>query len=228
MTKRWERQLRALNDVPAPLERIRDRASRGPAGDGGIDLPPGRQRVVAGVVAFAVFAAVGAFAWRAFDLAVPSPTVGTATNDLPVLSVRFESAGFIDDAPDASHRRVDTAIVYGDAHEESFTSTTPDDAMVEWVGVDSVTQFVPGPTAESAVAISADGQDPRVLLGAPDDWPNFDRFDRIDRLPSTPGDYVLLFAADYPEGTAMTARRVTAVEPGVLQLSLIEGGELDG
>ena len=43
---------------------VRERAEHGPQRD----LPhDGRQRLVAGLVAFAVFAAAGAFAWRAFD-----------------------------------------------------------------------------------------------------------------------------------------------------------------
>jgi hypothetical protein len=221
MTKRWEQSLRTLNDVPAPLDRIRDRASAGPRGGPEFEPPPRRQRVVAGVVAFAVFAAVGVFAWRAFD-PTSSQTIGVPTGNLPTLSVKLQSAGFIDSAPDSSTLRVDTVIDYGDAHEESFTSTIPDGAIVDWVGVDSVTPFVPGPTVGSTVSITADGYDARVLVGAPQDWPNFGRFDRIDRLPMTPGDYVLLFEADYPEGTAMTARRVQVVEPGVLQLSLME------
>ena len=121
---------------------------------------------------------------------------------------------------DGMTRRVDTVIDYGDAHEENFTSTTPDGAVVEtrWVGVDDLTRFVPGPTAGSGVTIEADGDDPRVLIGPPDAWPDIGRFERIDRLPTTPGDYVLIFQADYPEGTASTARRVEIVEPGVLQL----------
>ena len=66
------------------------------------------------------------------------------------------------------------------------------------------------------------------MIGTPEDWPSFDSFERIDRLPSTPGEYVLLFEADYPEGTAMTARLVQVVEAGALQLVLTEGGEVDG
>jgi Tol biopolymer transport system component len=221
MTKRWERALRTLNDVPAPVERIRYKAGAGTGEGPEFDSPPRRQRVVAGVVAFAVFVTVGVFAWRVFDTK-SSPTVGGPTGNLPVLSVKLQSFGLIDSAPDSSTLRVDTIIDYGDAHEESFTSTIPDGAHVDWVGVDALTPFVPGPTVGSAVSITSNGFDSRVLLGSLWDWPNFGRFERIDQLPSTPGDYVLLFEADYPEGTAMTARRVQVVEPGVLQLALIE------
>jgi Immunoglobulin-like domain of bacterial spore germination len=225
MTRRWERELRTLKDVPAPLERIRERAARVPAGDASIDLPPRRQRIVAGVVAFAVFAVAGAFAWRAFEVD-SAPVVSAPSNELPVLSVRLDgNVGPIDDGSDGDLRRVNTVFDYGDVHEESFTSTTPEGAIVEWISVEDLTVFTPGPATGSGVTISADGEDPRVLLGSPEDWPNFEQFERIDRLPSEPGDYMLVVEADYPEGTARTARRIHVVEPGALQLSLTEGGE---
>lgn len=68
MTKRWERELRRLDDVDAPTERIRAHAADRPTdpshGDG---LPPRRQRITAGVVAVVVFVAAGTFAWQAFQ-----------------------------------------------------------------------------------------------------------------------------------------------------------------
>lgn len=67
MTARWERQLHRLRDTPVPLERVRERAQQPPRP--GSPLPPTRERVIAGVVAIAVFVAVAAFAWRAFTTA---------------------------------------------------------------------------------------------------------------------------------------------------------------
>lgn len=66
MPKRWERELRRLENIDAPTARIRQRAAEGPTSIGREPERSGRQRVVAGVVAFAVFAAAGVFAWQAF------------------------------------------------------------------------------------------------------------------------------------------------------------------
>jgi hypothetical protein len=63
MSERWQRELGKLRVEEMP-DTVRERAERGPQRE----LPhDGRQRVVAGVVAFAVFIGAGAFAWRAFD-----------------------------------------------------------------------------------------------------------------------------------------------------------------
>jgi hypothetical protein len=67
MTARWERQLHRLREAPVPLERLRERAQQPPRP--GSPLPPTRERVIAGVVAIAVFVAVAAFGWRAFTTA---------------------------------------------------------------------------------------------------------------------------------------------------------------
>ncbi|MEX1263233.1 MAG: hypothetical protein WEE66_04735 [Actinomycetota bacterium] len=63
MTERWQKQLRKLRGIEPPADGWQRAESRAPGGDG---LPPPRQRVVAGIVAFGVFAAAGAFGWQAF------------------------------------------------------------------------------------------------------------------------------------------------------------------
>ncbi len=82
MTKRWERALRALDDVEVPADRIRERARREPSGDGPGPMRSPRQRVVAGVVAFAVFIAAGAFAWRMLQ---PTSSQVGGTNPGPLV-----------------------------------------------------------------------------------------------------------------------------------------------
>jgi hypothetical protein len=53
---------------------------RGPTGHA---PPPGRQRVLAGVVAFLLFGAAGAFAWAALRPSAPIPTGGGTGSPLP-------------------------------------------------------------------------------------------------------------------------------------------------
>ena len=81
MTARWERQLHRLREAPVPLERVRERAQQSPRP--GSPLPPTRERVIAGVVAIAVFVAVAAFAWRAFTTAGEGTTPADAPPELP-------------------------------------------------------------------------------------------------------------------------------------------------
>jgi hypothetical protein len=183
--------------------------------------PSPRRRVAAGVVAFAVFIAAGAFAWRAFDDGSAQTIAGGP--DLPTLAVRLQSAGFLPDTPpdEDPWLKVTTTIDYGDLQVVDDTSTTPD-GIVDWVAVEDLTPLAPGPVVGSPVSVSSDGSDGRVSIGTPSDWPNFDRFQRIDTLPTRPGDYVVLFEADYPQGTAMTARSVHLVEPGTVQLTIRE------
>lgn len=223
MPKRWEQELRRLGDVPAPTERIHARSTRPSEPHPSDGMPPTRQRVLAGVVAFGVFIAAGAFLVRAIDPTRPERAPGAAA-PLPTLRMTFESRGPIEDGA-GDMVRVDTMLDYGDLHEESFTSTLPPGGVVDYVSVDQLTPMFPAPTAGSAVSIGADGDDPRVLIGEPGAWPDFDRFERIDRLPAEPGRYVLIFEADYPEGVASTPRLVDLVRPGTVQIVATEGGD---
>jgi WD40-like Beta Propeller Repeat len=81
MTARWERTLHRLREVPVPLERVRERAEQPPRR--GSPLPPMRERVIAGVMALAVFAAVAAFGWRAFTKAGGETAPLNASPTLP-------------------------------------------------------------------------------------------------------------------------------------------------
>jgi hypothetical protein len=65
MPERWQRELEQLRTVGAPSS-MRTRIDAGPAGSGVPPMPGRRQRVVAGVVAFAVFGGAIALAWGAF------------------------------------------------------------------------------------------------------------------------------------------------------------------
>jgi hypothetical protein len=220
MPERWERELRKLRGVDPNEHAIRERAGRGPSSARRL---PRRNALAAGIVAGAVaIAGVALLGQLSLD---DGREIG-GTDDLPTLLVTFESNGFIADQPDEQTQRIDTTIAYGDAREESFTSITPDGAHVDYVEVERITFFVPGPTVGSPVQIDADGQDARVLIGELGDWPRFDRFTPIEQLPDEPGDYVLLFEASYPDGVARTPRLVHVVPRGVLQLDVTEGKSL--
>lgn len=221
MRERWERELRKLADMEPSEAVVRRRIAAGPRDE---RRPSGRDRVVAGVVAGIV--AVGAIA-LVVRTSPGRPSDAGGSGDLPALTVSFHDSQVVPEGPDASYRRVGTTITYGDAVDESHTSTVSENAIVDWVAAEDLTRFVPGPTVGSALRFEADGDDPRVFLGRPEDWPTFGRFERIDRLPDEPGEYVLVFAADYPEGIARTARLVELVEPGTLQLVAEQGGSLD-
>jgi hypothetical protein len=219
MPERWERELRKLGRIEPNEHVIRERAAQGPSSDRGL---PRRNALVAGIVAGAVAISGVAFLGR---LDESDREIGGEADDLPTLLVTFESNGTIGETPSDAEpiRRVDTRIAYGDTIEEDFTSTTPIGAHVDYIEVDRVTRFAPGPTVGSPVRIEADGGDPRILIAPPEDWPQFDRFTPVDALPSEPGDYVLVFEADYPEGVARTARFVRLVPQGALQLIASEG-----
>jgi hypothetical protein len=221
MPEGWEREIRKLRNVEPREHVIRDRAAHGPSPDRG---RPRRNALVAGLVAGAVAIAGVVFLGQLDD---EGREIGGGTGVLPTLLVTFESGRMIVDQPDEQIQRVNTTIVYGDAHEENFTSTISESAHVDWVGVEDLTRFVPGPTAGSQVRFEADGENARVLIGQPGDWPEFERFTEIDRLPEEPGDYVLMFEATYAEGVARTARFVRVVGPSEFQIVAEAGGGLD-
>ena len=90
MPKRWEQELRRLGDVPAPTERIHARSTRPSEPRQGDGMPPTRQRVIAGVVAFGVFIAAAAFGWQAFS-GGGSPAQPGVAHDWPVATVTLSS-----------------------------------------------------------------------------------------------------------------------------------------
>jgi PASTA domain len=80
MPERWEREIGKLGTLTAPRS-IARRVAEDPHGDG-MPPPPRRgQRMVAGVVAFAVFGAAAAFAAGAFRRETPSTIPAAGSSD---------------------------------------------------------------------------------------------------------------------------------------------------
>ena len=85
MPARWERELLRLRHAPVPLDEMRERSQQPPRL--GTSLRPARERVIAGVVGFAVFAVVVAFAWGALSTVGDEPEVGDGPPPSPVSPV---------------------------------------------------------------------------------------------------------------------------------------------
>jgi hypothetical protein len=85
MPARWERELLRLREAPVPLDGMRERSQQPPRL--GTSLRPVRERVIAGVVGFAVFVAVGAFAWGALRTFGDEPTVADGPPPTPASPV---------------------------------------------------------------------------------------------------------------------------------------------
>ena len=118
MPKRWEQELRRLGDVPAPTKRIHARSTRPSEPRQGDGMPPTRQRVIAGVVAFGVFTAAAAFGWQAFS-GGDSPVQPGVAHDWPVATVTLSSG---EAGPSA------VLSIAGRVQEGVFgTSTSPDE-----------------------------------------------------------------------------------------------------
>ena len=89
MPERWEREIEKLGTLTAPRSTPR-RVAEGPGGDGMPPAPRRGQRLVAIVVAFAVFGAAAAFAADAFrretpsiPAAAPEPSTSVSTSEGP-------------------------------------------------------------------------------------------------------------------------------------------------
>lgn len=93
MTERWEREIGKLGSVEAP-SRVRTRFEQGPVGDGGDPLPRPRQRIIVGIVAFAVFTLAIALSAGAFSGQEPAPVPGGPNtpeppfDDIAVVSIQ--------------------------------------------------------------------------------------------------------------------------------------------
>ncbi len=73
MSERWRRELEAVDEVKPTGGLVERARAEGPRHAEALALPSGRSRIIAGVTAFAVFAAAAVFLWEGFHSG-PSPT----------------------------------------------------------------------------------------------------------------------------------------------------------
>jgi hypothetical protein len=156
MPKRWERDLRRLGDVPVPTERINARAARPSDAHAGASMPPTRQRVVAGIVAFGVFIAAGTLLVRAVgpgsvDEPGRSPAAVEPASEPSLPSERdVVTVALVGDPPSIQ-------LSYGDTRVGPLTTDIIDDRVLVPIPVNTSVRVESG----AAVSWTADLLDPR-------------------------------------------------------------------
>jgi hypothetical protein len=90
MTERWQREVRKLGAVEPERDAWKRATTRAPGGDG---LPPPRQRIVAGVVAFGVFFAAASFGWLALRPAAERTPGGGTDGTEALVTLRVGTEG---------------------------------------------------------------------------------------------------------------------------------------
>lgn len=233
MTERWEQRLKTLDGVRAPAS-IQARFERGPT-DLQAPPPSTARRVVAGVVAFALFAAAGVFAWRV--LTPTGPTVGessapvvTATFDIgaPIVQGSSEEAfprgrltalgRTIQGAPNSYTWKIDGGEVNADTIVPDFTSK-------DYLQIQQGSQLEIEGTADSVTGqLQATGTFPFDLVQ------DYGTIEDPLMLDAPIGRYVLNLAPSWPEGRVNYYFPIDIVEAdpvasSALALSVVGGAE---
>jgi hypothetical protein len=157
MPERWQDELKKLRREEMP-DGVRERAEAGPRRE----LPKdGRQRLLAGVVAFAVFIAAGAFAWRAFDGATTTGTEPTPSPKVAPIDLKLDSNG---GRPKAT---LSSADVSQDGSLEGYRWCGSDDQCVsanpDYATYPPVTSYLPV-TSSVPIESTGDGQLTRLVI----------------------------------------------------------------
>jgi hypothetical protein len=204
MTERWERALKALRRAEPSADLWR-RVQEGPVGTPA--RVPGRQRLVAGGVAFAVFIAAGLFAWNAFR-----STGGTVIGDASFVSPGPDDLIVTLRAPTEPSTENDLHLPTAVFHLGGEESIVPNQGMTGWPditisGFDQPLYYlgfsVPAGTRlviqGDATSASARVRDGVALTSSTRD---LDLSDGAATLPSFPGEYVIELTGTWAEGTA--------------------------
>ena len=189
---------------------VRERMERGPRGD---RLPPRRDRVLAAVVAFALFAAAGFLAWTAFR-----PTRGVVGGEsTPQVVVTFTETGPDSEFPTAMLVLGDEAVegMFGSycwftgneftGNERCIDTVAPE--FTDFLAVPRGSELVVRGTAESVAGSLGETKlpfEPVVKL---------DLADGSAVLDAEPAKYVLSFVAHWPQGNVPFYFAVEIVPP---------------
>lgn len=226
MTERWENELQRLARVQMP-DRVRLRTEDGPSGEG---MPPRSHRVVAAIVAFAVFVVAGAFAWRAFRPA-PATTLGGGT--IPTASVTLLARG--PEFAEAPYAEIsfDGRTVEGQV--ESFQwQTAGGVSMFDAVAPEFRDPLQIGPETLIEVhgdADSVSGRVAAVAAGALFPWNEIEELDLRGgsvQLQLEPGSYALAFTAYWEEGNPTFWFPIEVVDAtGAVEESSVDGAVVE-
>lgn len=216
MTERWQRELKKLGSVDAPVSRMRAQIAAGPS-DGPPQPEPGRspaQRITAGVVAFAVFAAAAVFAYRALRPGGVAPGVAGSQTVTIDLSRSSDASRAIGDVASLSAQFSATLTAGGSSIQEAPSS----------VCVSGSQCLAPAPrpldltlTSGSPVHLSAYNVQGRVELSQT----NGDSTDTLlltnDSTLPGPGHYLLQLEASSAGVSAFWNYAVEVVASGTVQ-----------
>jgi heat shock protein HslJ len=124
MPERWRHEVKKLGGLE-PSDEVWRRAEQGPRTQVGPSLPPRRQRIVTGIVAFVVFLAAGGFAWRALRPA-DDRSVGSDLNPTIVVTLKILDTGGVS-IPTATLRAAGRTIL-GKGTTVGWQSANSDEA----------------------------------------------------------------------------------------------------
>jgi hypothetical protein len=203
MPERWQHELEKLRTVGAPSS-MRTRIDAGPAGNGVPPMPGRRQRVVAGVVAFAVFGGAIALAWGAFGRSGGGATI--AEPGPPQEAAVFT---FLAHQTDGGADPTGT-MVFGDVTVEAFGTSFCWDFGGGSMCADTIQpEFADADfgivAAATPIAIEGDAESVEGHVDAAG-TASFDRIRPLGTsgnsaaLPSEPGRYVIEFDVTWSQG----------------------------
>lgn len=224
MPERWEHELRKLRAVEPDADRTWQQAQRHPRGEG---MPPRRQRVVAGVVAFAVFAAAGIFAWQILQPTSPLDTsVGLRQGTTVIVTFRIADMNV-----HGAHGRltVGAETTQGTVGSHCWTFSGGSGCADTVASSFADDDFVPVPRGSTlAIAGDATSVDGELDRAGEFPFPKFQGFGSITEpvtLDQPAGRYVLSFVAHADDGDVPFYFPIALVNPvsegGALTLAVV-------